>query len=180
MGGKEVPHHLTIQLSKNNIGIFMEVMFEIFIPKEIELDKVGMMEVYNTWGGVNYPQNPAVYEWGNLVKFGRNDNVLSYEKLLGEYVCLSDYYAYTLMDDSLSHLENLVNTGMDVGGDNIFLIFNGLLESIDKWVVLTLIDWDQFDTLHKVNDAKEAFSLLKESLVWSNPKGIALVKDSIK
>ncbi|WP_410448157.1 hypothetical protein [Lonsdalea quercina] len=177
MAGKEVRHHLTIQLSENNIGKTMEVLFEIFLPKSINFNEFGWGEVYTEWGGEKFSQDPAVYKWNDSLLFQFNKDILSYENLLGGHVCLNNYDAYTLKCDSISSLAYNVNKNFDVKDDSVFLFFSEFLKHITDWVVVTLIDWDQFDEMHKVNSEKDAFFFLKESLNWSNPKGIALIKN---
>ncbi|MCA6985049.1 hypothetical protein [Pectobacterium brasiliense] len=177
MDGKEARHHLTIQRNENNIGKAMDVLFEFFLPKNINFNKFGWEEVYTEWGGQQYPQEPAVYKWNDLLLFEANKDVLSYERLLGRDVSLRNYCAYTLKSSSLFDLEQCVNKRVDVSDNAVFLFFDNFLKDVDHWVVLTLIDWDQFDEIHNVNNEKEAFFFLMESLDWNEPKGIALIKN---
>ncbi|MDX6917659.1 hypothetical protein R9X49_21385 [Pectobacterium carotovorum] len=175
MDGKEALHHLTIQ--QNNIGKTMDVLFEVFLPKNIKLNKFGWEEVYTEWGGQQYSQEPAVYKWNDLLLFEGNKDVLSYERLLGRSVSLTNYCAYTLKSSSLFDLEQCVNKKLDVSNNAVFLFFDNLLKNVEHWVVLTLIDWDQFDEIYNVSNEKEALFFLMESLNWNEPKGIALIKN---
>lgn len=177
MAGKEAHHHLTIQLSENNIGKTMEVLFEVFLPKNINFNKFGWEEVYTEWGGEKFSQDPSIYKWNDSILFEFNKDILSYGSLLGGHVCLSNYDAYTLKGDCISTLAYDVNKHIDVKDDPIYLFFSGFLKNVSDWVVVTLIDWDQFDEVHKINNEKDGFIFLKESLNWSNPKGIALIKN---
>lgn len=155
----------------------MEISFEVFLPKDIDVEILCWKEVYIEWGGGQYSQEPAVYKWNDLLLFEVNKNVLSYDRLLGREVSLKNYCAYTLKSSSLFDLEQCVNKSLDLSNNAVFLFFDNFLKDVDHWIVLTLIDWDQFDEIHNVSNEKEAFFFLKESLNWNEPKGIALIKN---
>ncbi|MCG8707903.1 hypothetical protein JHU04_001101 [Brenneria sp. 4F2] len=154
----------------------MEVLFEVFLPNGINHNPIGWNEVFIDWGGTSFHQQPAVYHWNNLLSFEKNDNAFCYSSLIGELIPLKDYSVYTLRGPSLSDFEVCANRGVDVNENNIYLFFDLFLRKIDRWVVLTLIDYDQFDQVYYIENVSSAIDILKKSLDWDNPKGIALIK----
>ncbi|MCO4315127.1 hypothetical protein [Pectobacterium versatile] len=154
----------------------MDVSFEIFLPKNIDLKVLGWKEVYIEWGGQEYSHDPKLYKWNDLISFEFNKEIQCYERLLGKHICLDDYFSYTLKGSLISELEWCVNKNTDEKNNLMSLFVNDFLNEIKYWTVLTLVDGDQFDEVYEIDSNTDAFSIIKKSLDWNDPKGIALIK----
>ncbi len=154
----------------------MDVLFEFFLPKNIDLKVLGWKEVYIEWGGGEYSYDPKLYKWNDLISFEFNKEIQCYERLLGKYICLDDYFSYTLKGSLISELEWCVNKNTDEKNNLMSLFVNKFLNEIKYWTVLTLVDGDQFDEVYEIDSNTDAFSIIKKSLDWNDPKGIALIK----
>ncbi|AYH07731.1 hypothetical protein [Pectobacterium parmentieri] len=155
----------------------MDVSFAILLPNNIDINVLNWKEVYIEWGEEKYSQDPQIYKWNDLVLFEFDKNIQSYERLLGKHVCLNSYSAYVLKGSEISDFEWCINKHIDTTNNPIHLLFNDFLSQIDYWAALTLVDCDKFDEVYSIDNNTDALSILKESLDWSNPKGIALIKN---
>ncbi|MDC9821189.1 hypothetical protein ABRQ07_20395 [Pectobacterium polonicum] len=174
--GRGEINHFLIPLREIDIGDFMDVLFEFFLPKNIDLKVLGWKEVYIEWGGGEYSYDPKLYKWNDLISFEFNKEIQCYERLLGKYICLDDYFSYTLKGSLISELEWCVNKNTDEKNNLMSLFVNKFLNEIKYWTVLTLVDGDQFDEVYEIDSNTDAFSIIKKSLDWNDPKGIALIK----
>ncbi|KHS87491.1 hypothetical protein RC86_18795 [Pectobacterium brasiliense] len=154
----------------------MDISFEIFLPKNIDLKVLGWKEIYISWGEEEYSHDPKLYKWNDLISFELNNEIQCYERLLGKHICLGDYFSYILKGDFISELEWYINKNIDEKNNPMCLFFNSFLNEIKYWAVLTLVDGDQFHEAYEIDSNTDAFSIIKKSLDWNNPKGIALIK----
>ncbi|MEQ6970947.1 hypothetical protein [Pectobacterium polaris] len=154
----------------------MDISFEIFLPKNIDFKVLGWEEIYIEWGEEKYSHDPKLYKWNNLISFENNSGIQCYERILGKHICLSDYFLYTLKGRGISELEWCVNKKIDEKNNPMRLFFNDFLNEIKCWTALTLVDGDQFDEIYEIDNNTDAFSIIKKSLDWNCPKGIALIK----
>ncbi len=155
----------------------MEISFELFLPKDVDLTMLEMKESYVTFGGEIYSQCPAIFEWNKTLSFSEHAEMAIYERLLGAYVPLADYCVYILKGNALSDLEWCVNNELDVENNDIFRFINTFLCKIERWAILTLIDCDQHDVTYQVDNEQQALVHMINSLRWNDPKGMLLIKN---
>ncbi|PHM35787.1 hypothetical protein Xmau_04446 [Xenorhabdus mauleonii] len=157
----------------------MDILFELFLPKNIEPESFGLKEILVEWAGEEYSQDPKKYQWNDVVIFEEYKDTVSYNKLIGNEVTLTNYDSYTLKGDSINQLQELIVNNKPSKNNHIYLFFNEFLRNLSSWVVVTLIDYDQFDKIYKVNDVDDAFYLLEKSCHPEKPEGIALIKNNL-
>lgn len=155
----------------------MDFSFDLFLPKNVDCNNAGLKEVYVEWGGVKYPQVPAVFTWDDNIFFEKYSDAVSWCKLPGLHLQLTDYNVYSLKGNSLSELEWQVNNGLDIETNTLYAFAKAILSGLEHWVILTMIDWDDFSEIHNVENGDQAIAHLLESLKWESPKGIAVIKN---
>ncbi|MBC8951017.1 hypothetical protein [Xenorhabdus sp. TS4] len=157
----------------------MDILFELFLPKNIDLESFDLKEIFAEWAGEKYSQDPKKYQWNDFVIFEEYKDTASYSNLIGHEVTLGNYNSYTLKGDLINQLQELIYKNKPIKNNELYFFFKEFLSKINNWVVLTLIDYDQFDKTYKVNDIDEAFFLLEKSCHPEHPEGIALIKNNI-
>ncbi|AVA39946.1 hypothetical protein C3Z14_07975 [Proteus mirabilis] len=157
----------------------MDILFELFLPKDINLESFDLNEIFVEWAGEKYSQDPKQYQWKDFVIFEEYKDTDSYNKLIGNEIILENYNSYTLKGNSINLLQEFINEGKSIENNELYLFFKEVLSKINNWVVLTLIDYDQFDKIYKISGVDDALSLLEKSCHSENPEGIALIKNTI-
>ncbi|MDX7989383.1 hypothetical protein FE392_19140 [Xenorhabdus sp. 12] len=157
----------------------MDILFELFLPKDINLELFDLKEIFVEWNGEKYSQDPKQYQWKDYVIFEEYKDTNSYNKLIGNEVILGNYNSYTLKGNSINLLQELIDKGKSLENNDLYLFFYDVLSKMNNWIVLTLIDYDQFDKIYRINGVDDAFSLLAKSCRSENPEGIALIKNTL-
>ena len=45
----------------------MDILFELFLPKDINLESFDLNEIFVEWAGEKYSQDPKQYQWKDFV-----------------------------------------------------------------------------------------------------------------
>ncbi|CDL85123.1 hypothetical protein [Xenorhabdus szentirmaii] len=154
----------------------MDILFELFLPKEINIESLGLKEVFVEWAGERYSQEPKKFQWNDSLIFEEYKDTAGYHNIIGNDIILEESRCYTLQGNALNQFQALICEERDLANHGICLFFNEFIAKITNWIILILIDYDQFDKIYNINDINEAFYLLERSLHPENIEGIALVK----
>lgn len=130
----------------------MDVLFQILIP---ELKLIEGLEVHQekfTWDGVDYPQEPVTYLWGEHIKLVKRDIQGHIPRFLPANFLTKQWVFLDVEGDGLDLLE-LETNGVEVDWGNRRLddLLRSLLNCYDRWAVLFELYSDQIDNTYELS-----------------------------
>lgn len=155
----------------------MDYALDIIIPKK-EVEIVKLNEKLIEWGDIVYPCEPPQYVTDSNIVFEQMQDVKYYSKIVGEELT-NDSIILNLKSDILFDLEYVVNSGDKILDQNgLFVFFNRLFELSEFYIILVREDED-IKEQYRIGAKEEIGVRLSDSLRWSNPKDVLLLKKRI-
>lgn len=152
----------------------MDYFLDIIIPrKEIEIVKLN--EKLFVWGEGVYSCNPPQYISDSDIIFEQIEDVQYFSKIIGEELT-DDTIVLHLKSDILFDLEYAVNNQESILEENVLLNFLSKLTELSQFYILMVREDENVKEYYKVSTKEELSIRLSDSLRWSNPKDVLLVK----
>lgn len=154
----------------------MDVGFYILVPEIPKFSGFDYKVDTFVWGGVDYPQEPGRYVWGQHVEFMEANVTEFLMQILPAGSISHDWRALCLKDPALDLLQREVN-GIDVdwGGRSLIVVIRQILMRSIKWVVVFALHNDQIDHLYQLN-VDQCIERLRQNLLWNiNPDGFIVI-----
>lgn len=156
----------------------MDFILDIIILKS-EVEKVKLHERLIGWGDDIYQYDPPRYSTDSNIIFEQVNNLGYFEKEVGE-VFNNDMIALTLKGNFLLELQYAINNTKLTLKENKLALFLCSLFNLNCFYILLMREDERVKRKYEIKEKEEIFAKLYESLNWSNPQDVLLVKRNMQ
>jgi len=154
----------------------MDYMFCVLIPKS-DLIKTNLVEILAEWGGEVFSQNPRKYKFESKMVFREIADMNYYQRIIGSELNVYDWTALYLEGNIIKSLEWVVNNQeIKIKENELITFIYELYKSMDTFCIINEIEDECIDKKYFVTNENEAVDIFIDSLRWTSPKGIAIIK----
>ena len=148
----------------------MDVLFQLLLPKLRVVEGLERHQRIFNWGGVDYPQEPATYRWGEHVELVPSELQSFIPRILPDGYVDESWIFLDISGDGLDLWESEVNEHeVDWSGHRLDNLLKLILEQHEKWVVIFELHYDQIDNTYALN-ADECIQKLESNLRWNSKR----------
>lgn len=158
----------------------MHVCFEILLPSESVLAECGLSEIYVSWGGEIYSQDPKKHVYKEIVYFRESSPPKHLLTCLPDGMNGLSWKSLVLEGDALVFWERVVNGKETSQAEGVPLkeFLKCFLSRFECWVVAFEINCDQIDSHYRMS-SDELTDHIESILSWSNqPEGFVAFASS--
>jgi hypothetical protein len=142
----------------------MDVLFQLLLPELPAIEGLERNQRIFNWGGVDYPQEPAIYRWGEHVELVPSELQPFIPRFLPAGYIDKSWIFLDVKGDGLDLWESEVNgREVDWFGYRLDDLLKLILEQQGKWLVIFELNYDQIDNTYTLN-ADECIQKLESNL----------------
>ena len=151
------------------------IFLDIVIPKD-EMEKADLVEQLVEWGGERFSREPARYIGKKALVFEQVPT-LEYHWLLGHDLDAQKYSALIYQGEEVEELEYLANSPEGDLKSRLLFVFLENLITLSSYYIFLRREDEVIKEQYEIETAEELRSVLCESLSWTMPKDILIVKE---
>jgi hypothetical protein len=156
----------------------MDIFFDLILENNIDLKNYGFEEILIYWGDETFSHTPPKYRIEENLIFVKNTSPPSYEKLLP--IIYSQYSMFSLADQSIYTIENLVNGGLSIENNQLTTFIRKCLPLFNSWAVVLSLDEDVLNGITNILEITDETQLVLEierSVNWESGEGFIAFKN---
>ena len=151
----------------------MDYFLDVLFPRH-EISQVNLSEVWVEWGGESFHQVPAKFTNHSKLSFTECMDRAFYKRFLDDSY-LTDSMIALYLPETLTDLEFAINRKEDFLNHEVMRFLSQLVK-LEKFAILLIRDEEWIDDTHQISGTEELQAIVRESLSWSNPKGVVITK----
>ena len=157
----------------------MDVLFQLLVPELPQIENLVRHQRVFNWGGVDYPQEPISYKWGEHVELVLSALQPHIPELLPEGYFDEDWLVFDVADEGIELWGSELNQReVKWSGHRLDDLLRLILNQSERWVVIFELHFDQIDSVYALSP-DECVEKLESNLRWiQSPEGFICIKSA--
>lgn len=146
----------------------MDASFELVLERVVEMPHLKRVDPTATWGGIEHPQGPSYWEWGEHTKLMKRPWPAHIRTRLQTALDLKTLGYYEIVGHGLRMLESECNgIAVNWGGRELVTLVREQLLGSGSWAMVFDLHSDQIDRVFEC-DVDDAVKHLRENFRWDD------------
>jgi hypothetical protein len=156
----------------------MDVCLELLVSNPIPITSLMTRQKSITWGGIEYPQEPICYLWGEFIQIVETPIAKHIYTFLPKTYKIFDMKCYAIQGEVLNLIKKEVH-GFQVNwaGKNLDSFLKSILPSQQNWAVVFSLHCDEIDSQYTLG-IDEAIKKIYANL-RNEPEGFIILSKLI-